>query len=475
MPIVECTGRAGYDDRSPVMRGRRRCSGHSWFRDLTAGSLWLVLVAVTALWLSNAAITDLTGSLGSALTSIACLSGLLASALLLAQVFMMARVPIVEQSWGQDRLAMAHRLIGISSFTLMMVHIVLVTLGYAATGPLGLWGTIVDLVVNYPGILLAVAGTIALLMVVATSARWARRKLKYESWHLLHLYAYVGVGLALPHQLWTGNDFLASRVATVFWWSLYAVCAGPVIVWRIVVPLVRSLRAGVRVVDVRPEGPGAVSVTVSGPGIAALPVQPGQFFQWRFLTRRGWSRANPFSLSAAPDGRSLRFTAAIVGEGTARLTHLRPGTRVLIEGPYGRMHPGVRTQRKVLLMGSGIGIAPMLSLLQGLEQQPGDVMVVHRVRSDAEAALGAETAEVARRAGADYLRVAGRRIDGRASWLPQPAAHLTDVQALLHLCPDVAEREVYLCGAPAWMQAVHRAARAAGVPPDRVHDEQFGY
>ena len=60
--------------------------------------------------------------------------------------------------------------------------------------------------------LLATAGTALLVMVVVTSVRAARRRLRYESWHLLHLYAYLGVGLALPHQLWTGTDFVVLAV-----------------------------------------------------------------------------------------------------------------------------------------------------------------------------------------------------------------------------------------------------------------------
>jgi hypothetical protein len=46
-------------------------------------------------------------------------------------------------------------------------------------------------------------------MVVVTSLRAARRRLGYESWHLLHLYGYLG--LALPHQLWTGQEFCSRR------------------------------------------------------------------------------------------------------------------------------------------------------------------------------------------------------------------------------------------------------------------------
>ena len=135
----------------------------------------------------------------------------------------MARVPFLEKAFGQDAMVRTHRLVGFTSFNLLWAHIVLSTLGYASSTQLGIWGTLVDFVVNYPGMLLAVAGTVALTMVVATSIRKARARLRYETWHLLHLYAYLGVGLALPHQLWTGQDFVGNLAATVFWWTLYAV------------------------------------------------------------------------------------------------------------------------------------------------------------------------------------------------------------------------------------------------------------
>ncbi|QGN57780.1 oxidoreductase [Nostocoides sp. HKS02] len=445
-----------------------------WWRDASVTLFWLVLLWVTSMWVSGGGVQEL-GSLAAGLTSLGRLTGLVASALLLVQVFLMARVPWFEQAWGQDALARTHRLVGFTSFNLLWAHIVLITLGYAAGSSAGLWGTIVDFVVNYPGMLLAVAGTAALCMVVVTSVKKARGRLRYESWHLIHLYGYLGAGLALPHQLWTGKDFLASTTSTVFWWTSYAVCAAAVLVFRVGLPLHRSLRASLRVVAVREEGPGVTSVLVGGRGVARLDAAPGQFFQWRFLDGPGWMRAHPYSLSAAPDGRHLRITAAHVGDGTARLAQLRPGTRVLVEGPYGRLHPGVRTQRKVLLMGSGIGITPLRALLEGLEQAPGDVVLVHRARRAEDFVLGAELSELARQQGARYVTVEGSRVPDRDSWLPASAAHLTDVEALTQLVPDVAERDVFLCGSPGWMDAARRAALDAGVPADHLHLELFTY
>ena len=414
-------------------------------------------------------------SVSGALLSTGRLTGLVASALLLIQVFLMARVPWVEQAWGQDELARTHRLVGFTSFTLILAHLVLISLGYAAGSSPGLWGTIVDLVVDYPGMLLAVAGTAALVMVVVTSVKRARRRLRYESWHLIHLYGYLGAGLALPHQLWTGTDFLASTTATVFWWILYVLCAGAVLLFRVWLPLWRSLRSPLRVLDVRAEGPGVTTVTVGGRGVRRMPVRAGQFFQWRFVDGPGWTRANPYSLSAAPDGATLRFTASHAGDGSARLATLRPGTRVLVEGPYGRMHGGVRAHRKVLLMGSGIGITPMRAMLEELDQARGDVTVVHRVRSRHDAVLGEETAALAAASGARYLLVEGPRVHGRNSWLPAQARHLTDVQALREIVPDIADHDVYICGSDGWMTAARSAATDAGVRRDAVHLERFAY
>jgi predicted ferric reductase len=141
--------------------------------------------------------------------------------------------------------------------------------------------------------LLAVAGTACLVMVVVTSVRAARRRLRYESWHLLHLYAYLGVGLALPHQLWTGQEFVGSTGRTVFWWSAWIMASGAVLIWRVALPLWRSARYGLRVTGVVVEAPGVVSVHLMGRDRGPRPAA-GQLLTFRVLTGRGGVRAHPY-------------------------------------------------------------------------------------------------------------------------------------------------------------------------------------
>jgi predicted ferric reductase len=452
--------------------GGRPANEPDWWRQLAAALGGLAVVFVVGLWVEGQGPAEL-GSVSGALHSLGRLTALLSSVLLLIQVVLLARVPFLERGFGQDAIVRSHRLAGFASFHLLVAHLVLSTLGYAASTQLGIWGTVVDFVVNYPGMLLAVAGTVALTMVVVTSVRRARAHLRYETWHLLHLYAYLGVGLALPHQLWTGQDFVGNLAATVFWWTLYAVALGCVVGFRVVLPLSRSYRHRLVVDDVRRESLGVTSVVVSGRDLDRLGARAGQYLLWRFLDRPGWTRAHPFSLSAAPDGSRLRITAVHVGPDSTGLDQLHRGARVLVEGPYGRLHAGVRSRDKVLMMASGIGVTPMRALLEGLPQRPGDVVLVYRVHSSADVLFRDELASLAAERGARVVTVPGPRIRSRDSWLPVSAEHLDDVEALRHLVPDVAERDVFLCGNAQWMEHARAAAVGAGARPERIHVERF--
>jgi len=453
--------------RSAVRRPNR-AARDATTRVVAGSALWLGLLLVHYWWAAGGGVGDLvTWPVG--LTSLGRLTGLVASVLLLAQVLMMARIPVLERGFGQDRLARIHRVVGFTSFNLMVVHVVLITWGYALGDLLASPQTFWNLTTTYPGMLLALGGTVALVMVVVTSVRAARRRLRYESWHLLHLYAYLGVGLALPHQLWTGAEFTSSPGRTLFWWSAWAATAAAVVWWRVALPLRLNLRHRLRVTSVVHEADGVVSVYVTGRQLHRLRAEAGQFFLWRFLGRSGASRANPYSLSAAPDGRSLRITVAHAGDGSRSLVHLKPGTRVIVEGPYGRLSDRARSRHKVALVGAGVGMAPIRALAEGLDYAPGDAVVLHRFTD--RPLFSTELAVLARERGLHVVDLPGRRrTDG--SWLG-PTTHLDDVTALLTWVPDLAERDVYVCGPAAWTDVFVRTAQAAGAHPDRIHVETF--
>ncbi|MBP2378385.1 putative ferric reductase [Microbacterium phyllosphaerae] len=455
---------------TPVATTRRR--GPQLWRAAAITVIWATSLFVVALWVAGGGVTAAISMNAETVTTLGRLTGLVAANLLLYQVLLMARIPLFERGFGRDGITRLHRFVGFWSFWLMGAHIGLLAVGYAMAAGINpivqLWSFIWD----YPGMLLATAGTLLILLVVVTSIRRARRKLRYESWHLLHLYAYLGVGLALPHQLWTGADFLSSPIATLYWWSIWALAAVSVLVFRIGVPLLRSSRRALRVESVEQDGARGVTIHVGGRHLDRLGARAGQFFVWRFLDGPGWTRGHPFSLSAAP-GRELTLTARVVGDGTQRLAVLSPGTRVIVEGPYGEMTGERRTATKLLMMGAGAGVAPLISLLENEAYLPGDATLIARDSSVVDALRQGAIAQLVTGRGLRYLPLAGSRSSGPSSWIPATHEAWSGPDLLRHLIPDPDSYDVYICGAEAWMKDLRRDLVGAGFAPHRIHSESF--
>jgi predicted ferric reductase len=436
--------------------------------------IWIAfgtLGAVGVFWLRDGGLNALSGGPGAWVTSIGRFTGLVAADLLLIQVVLMARVPWIERQYGQDLLARWHRLVGFTSFTLMLSHIAAVTLGYAAIERSPLLRETWSLVTTYPGMLLATAGTAALVMVTVTSVKIARARLRYESWHLLHLYAYLGIGLSVPHEFWTGADF-AQPAAQLFWWTLYAIAAGSALLYRIGLPLWRNARHDVRVEAVVLEIPGISSVYLRGRHLDRLCARAGQFFLWRFRDRPGWTRANPFSLSAAPRPDLLRITVKDVGDGSGALAGLLPGSRVLFEGPYGRFTGDVRRCARITLIACGIGITPIRALLEAEHYRPGDATLIYRARRPEDFAFQQEIDAIASTRGVNVMFLPGSRGRG-GSWLPD--GHRDPLASLTRMVPHLTRSDVFVCGPERWMESVVATLYAAEVPDNQINVERFGW
>ena len=211
-----------------------------WWRDVAGILAWVSMLVVVALWVSNRGLQSLT-TLGGGITSLGRLVGLISADLLLIQVLLMARIPLIEKVYGQDELAVRHRTVG---FCVVQPHAGTHRAddpGLRTTEHVNVITQTWRFVVDYPGMLLAVGATLMLSLVVVTSIKKARATLRYESWHLIHLYAYLGVGLSIPHEVWTGADFtLLARSPSCTGGRLYLAAAGAVLYWRVALPLWRA-------------------------------------------------------------------------------------------------------------------------------------------------------------------------------------------------------------------------------------------
>jgi ferredoxin-NADP reductase len=198
---------------------------------------------------------------------------------------------------------------------------------------------------------------------------------------------------------------------------------------------------------------------MTGRDLDKLPARAGQFFLWRFLTKDRWWQANPFSLSAAPDGKQLRLTAKAAGDGSTALRHVKVGTRVFAEGPYGAFTAMHRTRPESVLIAGGVGVTPIRALLEEIQ---GHAVVIYRVATDQDAVLYDELQRLAFDRGAELHLVSG----------PVSPDKLAP-RELLRMVPDIAGRDVFLCGPPPMMNAVLGSLRELDVPKSQIHFERF--
>ncbi|MEV0203829.1 ferredoxin reductase family protein [Streptomyces sp. NPDC050788] len=399
------------------------------------------------------------GFASNALIVIGRLFGLYGALVMAFQLVLVARLPWLDRRIGMDRLTSWHRWTGFALLWTLLAHAAFITFGYADGAGVGPVTEIVDLAETTEGVLRAIVAFGILLVVAAVSARAARRRLAYETWHFVHLYTYVAVVLAFTHQIATGTTFTASSAARTYWYGVWVVALGAVVLGRVVLPLWRNARHRFRVSAVVPESDDVVSIHITGRDLDKLPARAGQFFLWRFLTPDRWWQANPYSLSAAPDGRSLRLTAKAAGEGSAALRHVKAGTRVFAEGPYGAFTALHRTRSESLLIAGGVGVTPIRALLEDLD---GHAVVIHRVTAERDAVLHDELRELAIAKGAEVHLVTGPPVPDRLA-----------PRELARLVPDIAERDVFLCGPPPMMKAVLRTLADLGVPKQQIHFERF--
>jgi ferredoxin-NADP reductase len=136
----------------------------------------------------------------------------------------------------------------------------------------------------------------------------------------------------------------------------------------------------------------------------------------------------------------------------------------MAEGPYGNLTAGRRTRRRVLLIAGGVGITPLRALLEDLPGDPGDVTLLYRASGERDVLFRAELDDLAQRRGVEVHYLLGhrrRKVDPLAA------------RTLRQLVPDVAQRDVYLCGPPGMMDQTVQRLLQLGLRRAQIHQERF--
>ncbi len=439
-----------------------------WKRIIWKALFWLNWAFIAWFWFQSSGAL-LSQGFSSSLVALGRLSGLCAAYFVLMQFVTTGRILWVERSFGMDKLTKSHQRNGKLALFFILLHPILLTYGYGKMFGNGFVKQFVMSITGSDEVFQAFLSFLLFIALVAISLKIVRSKLKYETWYYVHLLMYLAVFFSYEHQFELGSTVNLNQIFYGYWVALYLAVLIAFALFRFAWPIYHFFRHRFRIVRVVRETPTVVSVYISGKNMEKFAIQPGQFMIFRFLNKKMWGQAHPFSLSMLPSGGQVRISVRNLGDFTKSIEELKEGTPVIIEGPYGIFTRKVAVKEKFLLLAGGIGITPLRSLFEELAKDGRDVMLINSAKVSADVPLRAEFERIA----SEYKKPYILTLSGEPEFAGEKG--FIDTEKLRRLVPDIKERDVYICGSVPMMEMAMNATKELGVPAAQIHSEVFSF
>lgn len=237
-----------------------------------------------------------------------------------------------------------------------------------------------------------------------------------------------------------------------------------------------------RVTRVQQETSDIRSFYLQAPDAAAVAFVPGQHLPMRLGAAGAPAWVRTYSLSSAPADGQLRISVKRQGLASHYLhDRVQAGDLLDVRLPVGGFTLLEGTQRPVVLLGAGVGITPMMSMVRHLMAQSrgqGTERAVHlfqSARTLAELPFQAELAQLQQTLGAQlhiYRALSSPGTDAVMVRDYQIAGRLTFAEVKARLPLD--DYDFYLCGPTGFLQDLYDGLRGINVPDARIHAEAFG-
>lgn len=207
--------------------------------------------------------------------------------------------------------------------------------------------------------------------------------------------------------------------------------------------------------------------------------QPGQYLTfWLEVPGQAPLKRN-YSISSAPNNEYYRISVKREPQGVvSNWLHdsVTPGTVLKVAPPAGEFFLPAHPERPVVLMSGGVGLTPMVSMLETIaEQHPGlETHYVHGTQDGSTHAMRQHISRIAAAHGnihATTFYVEPRAQDRQGE--DYDHAGLISSEWLTAHTP-IATADYYLCGPRPFLKAFVSGLSLAGVPSSRIHYEFFG-
>ena len=428
-----------------------------------AGLFFIILT-----WKSNLYYTD-SNTLASFYRDISTISGLLTVYIIMWQLILISRNPWLERLFGFDRLSVAHHWGGIFSLFLILSHGIFIILNIA-----NLENSTFAIQFTEFGLVsfgLEMLSVFLFIIVAVMSMTIVMKRLKYETWYYVHLLTYLAIILGAGHQMRVGHDFYNNPYFSSFWILIYVLGLGNLVLFRFIRPFYYFLKHRFVVDRIEKDTENSFSIYIKGRKISDFPIISGQFMILRFLQRGYWQEAHPFSLSNDPKDNYLRITYKVAGDFTSKMSEIKKGTKVVIDGPNGAFIIHRYNNKKVLMIAAGSGISPIFSLIKSFLSFNREVCFIYINKKESSTMLKKEIDSLAKEH-SNLMKVSYIMTDDHL-WSGEKGR--LDIDKIKKICPDFLEREIFVCGPRNMIDNSVKILSENNVKRENIHFEKFSF
>jgi len=389
-----------------------------------------------------------------------------AMALLAMQFLLTGRIQWLTHPFGADIVYRFHRYLSNGAVALVLAHFAILYIWYEPV-----LGTLNPLEARWE----LTSGRVALvcfLTLLVTSELRKLLRLRYETWRHLHLaLAILGFGAAVAHVLGVGAH-TAEADKRALWLGVTLGWVGLLAWTRLGRPL-WQLRNPWRVVRNTAHHGGVHTLELAPEGAPLRKWRPGQF-AWLSVGRSPFAlREHPFTISTAPEkGPNLSFSIKPLGDDSAWLAQMEPGTRAHVDGPYGAFSIDREPEAEGFVMiAGGVGITPLIANLHALEARadPRPVILIYANSGWDDAAFRDELAAMQDRLALTLVHVLERPPE---EWEGE-TGRIDRAVLERHLPATSRDWPHMLCGPAPMTAAVRKALLDMGVPARAMDSEVF--
>jgi len=403
---------------------------------------------------------------GNSMRDIAVLLGFLGMALAGIQLISIGRIHWLADALDMDKVYNNHHWVSLLSILLIIAHFMLLSF-YNPT-----IATFLN-VFEAPWMIAAGSiGLFGLILIGITSVLRKSFKLDYRYWLLIHDILTITILVFGMIHLFKVGYYTSHPFMKAIWIFEIAVW----VVAFAYIRIIRPLRIGQKpymVASVVGETSDTYTLTLAPDGHEGVPFEAGQV-AWistghspMVLSR------NPFSYSGSSEREGeIRFSIKNLGDFTSTIPHLKEGERVFVDGPYGTFNlKDPRMQNGLVLIAGGIGLAPVMSIVNTMADR-GDkrpVYVFYGDYNEETALYGHEFDALKPKLNLAFVQV----LEEPLSEDYPHQGFISKELMLEHLPQNYKDLFFFVCGPAPMLRAIEKHFDALGIPASQIHEENY--